>query len=386
VTIEEGRQLALATSATHDSTATSASVSGQAVYDALLDKYEPGAKAEAVEPLFADLLQWLPAAVKYVAERDATTKETVYDTASLEFDVGRQKKLGKEMAAVFGLDMSRARIDESAHPFCGGVPSDVRITTRYNTKNPFDGLLAVVHETGHGRYEQGLPMKHHGLPIGKARSMGVHESQSLLCEMQIARGDPFLRFLGPKLAAAFPDHNADIFHPDYMARHVRRVKPGAIRVYADELCYPLHVALRFDIERALVKGSMKVSEVPGVWREKMRELLGVELAADDHARGALQDIHWPMGAFGYFPTYTLGAAYAAQMMACMTTDLGGEEEMAKQIEGGDHVRIVNWLRSRIWSKGCELPTNALILGATGQRLNPEFYRRHLMARYVNKPF
>jgi carboxypeptidase Taq len=177
----------------------------------------------------------------------------------------------------------------------------------------------------------------HGLPIGKARSMGIHESQSLLCEMQIARGDPFFRFLGPKLAAAFPDHNADIFHPDYMARHVRRVKPGAIRAYADELCYPLHVALRFDIERALVKGSMKV---PGVWREKMRELLGVELAADDHARGALQDIHWPMGALGNFPTYTLGAAYAAQMMACMTTDLGGDEEMGKQIEDGDHVRIV----------------------------------------------
>jgi carboxypeptidase Taq len=385
ITVEEGKQLAL--SARKDSAQTTAHVESHEIYDALLDKYEPGVKAEALEPLFADLVQWVPAAVRYVAQRDAAEQDpTVYDTQAVTFDVARQRKLAYEMAAVFGLDMMRARLDESSHPFCGGVPTDVRITTRFNPHNVFEGLLGVIHETGHGRYEQGLPSRHHGLPVGKARSMGIHESQSLLCEMQIARSDAFLQFLGPKLEQMFPEHaSSGIFAPSYMARHIRRVRPGAIRVNADELCYPLHVALRFELERGLVAGSISLSELPALWRTKMQELLGVELQKDDYANGVLQDIHWPMGAFGYFPTYTLGAAYAAQMMASITTDLGGRGEVDKLVAGGDHVRIINWLRGRLWSKGSELPTPSLVLGATGSRLNPDFYRDHLMHRYVNVP-
>lgn len=390
--VEEGKQLALAFSPNANSTSTvTANVTPSQVYDALLDKYEPGVKAEAVQPIFDDLESWLPGAIKYVAGKHAAARRDELDPFSASnakklapFSIEQQHALEFEIAATFGLDMGRARIDAAPHPFCGGVPRDTRITTRYNVQNPLESLFAVIHESGHGRYEQNLPIRHHGVPVGKARSMGIHESQSLLCEMTVARGDPFLRWLSPKLVKAFPDHDASLFTAEVLARHLRKVKPGFIRVHADELTYPMHVAVRFQIERQLVTGSLPVADVPKVWASRMEELLGVTVKDDDHvAHGCMQDIHWAMGAVGYFPTYTLGAAYAAQIMAAMTKSLGGEAVVAKQIEEGNHVEMVNWLRSRIWSKGSTLPTPALVLAATEERLNPQHYRDHLMKRYVN---
>ncbi|MBC8055796.1 MAG: carboxypeptidase M32, partial [Rhizobiales bacterium] len=284
---------------------------GLAPYDALMDQFEPGTTCAEVDRVFGDLQQWLPGLVSQVRERQSA--ETVTEPVG-PFPKAAQRALSQDVMALLGFDFEGGRLDESAHPFSGGVPEDTRLTTRYREDDLMQALMGTIHETGHARYEQNLPREWLGQPVARARSMGIHESQSLSFEMQLGRSRAFAELLAPLLTKHFGAQAA--FEPDNLHRLMTRVHPGFIRVDADELTYPAHVILRYGIEKQLVDGSIEAEDIPALWDEGMQSLLGVDTRGD-YRNGCLQDVHWTMGAFGYFPCYTLGAMYAAQWFAAV---------------------------------------------------------------------
>lgn len=277
---------------------------------------------------------------------------------------------------LIGFDFDAGRLDVSSHPFCGGVPEDVRITTRYNEDDFMESLMGVIHETGHALYEQNLPQNYLSQPVGRARSMGIHESQSLFFEMQIGRSPEFIKLIRPLIVKHFGDDPA--FEVDNLQKLYNKVKPDFIRVDADELTYPLHVILRFEIEEAIINGKMSPDDIPRVWNEKMSEYLGVD-TSNNFKNGCMQDIHWTDGSFGYFPTYTLGAMYAAQYGHFLRRKFPDFNEM---IASGDFHQIFGWLRENIWTQGSMYSTEELIIRATGESLNPSYYLEHLRSRYL----
>jgi carboxypeptidase Taq len=288
-----------------------------------------------------------------------------------------QEALCRRLSERLGLDFAHARLDRSAHPFSGGTPTDVRITSRYNEANFTQAVLAVVHETGHALYERGLPDTWIRQPVGEAAGMAAHESQSLIVEMQACRSDAFLTWLGPELHATFGGDAAP-YRRENLARLWRRVQRGFIRVDADEMTYPAHVILRFRLEQALVAGSLTVADLPAAWNDGFRALLG--MAPQDDAHGCLQDIHWYDGAFGYFPSYTLGAMAAAQLMAAARRDIAG---LDASLGGGDPSPLMAWLRAKVHGQGSLLEFNALLTQATGKPLDPADFQAHLTARYLH---
>ncbi len=351
---------------------------GLGLYDALLDGFEPGARAAALDPLFADLRRFLPPFIAEVVERQKARPVIVPQGP---FPIERQRWLGLAIMKQVGFDFEHGRLDVSHHPFCGGVPRDVRITTRYDETDFTKSFMGVLHETGHAKYEQGLPPAWIDQPVGRARSMAVHESQSLLQEMQVSRSPAFLEFVTPFVREAFPDRVAaqpDAFTVENLTRHYTRVKPDFIRVDADEATYPCHVILRYEIERRLIEGSLEVKQIPEAWNASMKELLGVDVG-NDHKNGCMQDVHWPAGLFGYFPTYTLGALAAAQLFAAARRGLPGLEE---GIARGEFAPLNDWLRTHLWSQASFLETDALMTGATGRPLDATAFKDHLAARYL----
>eukprot|EP01039_Chlorochromonas_danica_P006778 gene6778-7488_t len=342
-------------------------------YDALLMKYEPGQSSQVIRQLFSDLR---PHLTKLIEEVRAKQEKEEVIVPKGPFSVEKQRALGLEVMGLLGFDFEAGRLDVSKHPFCGGVSEDVRITTRYREDDFIPALMGVIHETGHARYEQNLPTAWRGQPAGLARSMGMHESQSLFFEMQIARSKEFISLLQPLIVKHFGEDPA--FTVDNLCRLITRVKPSFIRVDADELTYPLHVILRFEIEEALINGHMIVEDLPKVWEEKMRTYLGVD-THENYRDGCMQDIHWTDGSFGYFPTYTLGAMYAAQWKANLAKVVPDYKE---QITQGNLQQVFAWLRENIWSKGSLYPTDEIVRKATGESLNPAHYLSHLHQRYV----
>jgi carboxypeptidase Taq len=292
------------------------------------------------------------------------------------FPVAAQRALGERLMRTVGFDFERGRLDVSLHPFCGGASNDIRLTTRYDEADFTKALMGVLHETGHALYEQGRPQAWLAQPVGAARGMALHESQSLLVEMQAARSRPFLEFLAPLVRDAFGG-SGPAWDADNLLRLYTRVAPGFIRVDADEVTYPAHVILRTRLERAMIAGDLAVAELPGAWNDGMTELLGI--TPPDDRRGCLQDIHWPSGGWGYFPTYTLGAAIAAQLF-----DAAGraEPDLQPGLARGDFTPLVGWLRRSIHSQGSRLDSDALLTAATGRPLDPAVYRRHLERRYL----
>lgn len=346
---------------------------GLAPYDALIDRFEPGMRAVELERLFGDLRSWLPGLIERVTERQAG--ETVRRPQG-PFDRAAQKALGLEVMRLLGFDFDAGRLDESTHPFSGGVPEDVRLTTRYHDDDLQQALYGVIHETGHARYEQNLPRAWLGQPIGRARSYGIHESQSLAFEMQLGMHPGFVALLVPLLERHFGPQPA--FDPDNLARLLTRIEPGFIRVDADELTYPAHVMLRFELEQALIGGEIEVEDLPALWDAKMAAYLGVDTRGN-HRDGAMQDVHWPTGAFGYFPCYTLGAMYAAQWFAAMRR---ATPDLDARITAGDLAPVFDWLREQVWLQGSCWPTPELALRASGEPLEPAHYRAHLERRYL----
>jgi carboxypeptidase Taq len=347
-------------------------ITGLSAYDAMMDKFEPGMTTAKLDPLFADLQSWLPALITQVVE-----KQSGWPTlAPGHYEQSQQQALGLKIMQQLGFDFNHGRLDISTHPFCGGVPTDVRITTRYKTDDFTQSLMGIVHETGHARYEQGLPKAWAGLPVGQARSMGIHESQSLFFEMQLGCSLPFIEQLLPQVNAELCAANP--LSLKALRTHYHRVQPGFIRVEADEVTYPAHIMLRYEIERGLVEGSITVDQIPDIWDQKMTELLGLSTQGNDQ-NGCMQDIHWTDGSFGYFPSYTLGAMYAAQFMATMKKTV----DVDAAIRSGDMSPIFNWLKTNIWSQASLLPTDALVEKATGEHLNTAFFKQHLMTRYLS---
>ncbi len=348
-----------------------AEAKGVSAYDAMLDIYEPGTTTASLDQLFSDVKTWLPSMIDQAIEKQASGQ---IQLPNGHYPAEKQKALGLDVMKLLQFDFEHGRLDESVHPFCGGVPSDVRITTRYDEKEFVQSLMGIVHETGHARYEQGLPKAFAGTSAGQARSMGIHESQSLFFEMQLGRSPAFVDHLA-QLATNYFQGNE--FKADNLAKIYTRVEKGYIRVDADELTYPAHVILRYEIERDLMNGVIKHTDVPELWNEKMKSYLGLSTEGN-YKNGCMQDIHWTDGSFGYFPSYTLGAMYAAQFMAAMKQSV----DVDSVVRSGDLTPIFTWLSDHIWSKGSLLTTDELVKQATGETLNAKFFQAHLQARYL----
>ncbi|WP_293796958.1 carboxypeptidase M32 [uncultured Pantoea sp.] len=348
---------------------------GVSRYDALLDVFEPGMTSAQLDQTFGDLKSWLPDLLQQAV---AKQQQTPIAQPVGPFAIESQKQLGLSVMKTLGFDFNHGRLDVSAHPFCGGVPEDVRITTRYNENDFLSAMMGVIHETGHARYEQNLPKQWRGQPVAQARSTAIHESQSLFMEMQLGRSKAFLQHIHPQVVALMGDQPALALNN--FIRQTQRVKPGFIRVDADELSYPAHVILRYEIERALIEGEIEVDDIPALWDEKMQQSLGIDTRGN-YRDGCMQDIHWTDGAFGYFPTYTLGAMYAAQLFQAVKRAIPQIETLIQQ---GDLQPVFDWLQQNIWQHGSRFPTQQLLINATGEALNPHYFRQHLEQRYLSE--
>ncbi len=346
---------------------------GLSKYDAMMDRFEPGMRSEQVGRVFGAVRQWLPGLIDRVVERQS---KDVLIEARGPFPVPAQQALCQRVVAMLGFDFNAGRLDTSTHPFSGGVPEDVRMTTRYREDEFLPALMGTVHETGHGRYEQNRPREWLGQPVSEARSMAVHESQSLSFEMQLGSHPGFAKLMAPMLRDAFGEQPA--FEPGNLWRLMTRVKRGLIRVDADEVTYPAHVILRYEIERPLIEGEIEPDDVPALWDRKMAELLQLDTRGN-FKDGPMQDVHWPEGIFGYFPCYSLGAMYAAQWFATMRRTM---PDLDERIGRGDFAPVFDWLRDNIWSQGSRWSTDELALRASGEVLNPAHFKAHLEARYL----
>lgn len=345
---------------------------GKAGYDALLDRFEPGMTCERLETTLGAVRDWLPELIQKVKHKQLHQS---YKSSAGDYPIADQKLLGREVMQYLGFDFNQGRLDVSSHPFCGGVPGDIRLTSRYTEDDFIAALTSTIHETGHARYEQALPKDWREQPAGMARSMGIHESQSLFFEMQLGGSRAFISKLYPRIRR----HLDCPVSAHELVDNITRVKPGLIRVDADEVTYPAHILLRFEAEQAFIDGSLEVKDLPDFWDQKMQQYLGLSTAGN-YKDGCMQDIHWTLGELGYFPSYTLGAMYAAQLRFAMEAELGPIEALLSQDKLG---QICDWLDEKIWSKGCLLETDELIRSATGQSLDPNFLQRHLQQRYLD---
>lgn len=346
---------------------------GMAPYDALMNQYEPGLSTQRVDAVFDDLRSWLPGLIRKVLAKQSTEQVL---TPEGPFALAQQKALCEAVMRRLGFDFSAGRLDVSTHPFCGGVPEDVRITTRFSESDFITSLFGTIHETGHARYEQGRPRDWLTQPASRARSMAIHESQSLFFEMQLGCHPGFLSQLCGLIAAHLGQQPA--LGPDNLALLLTRVKPGKIRVDADEVSYPAHILLRYDLERRLIDGDIEAEDIPALWDEGMMALLGIDTRGD-YQNGPMQDIHWPSGMFGYFPCYTLGAMYAAQWFDSVSRAVPALDERIGQ---GELEPVFAWLQTHIWQQASFWPTDTLAIKASGQPLNPAFFKRHLERRYL----
>lgn len=342
-------------------------------YDAMIDTYEPGMRQNHLDEIFTAIKKWLPQLIKQVVSQQ--NKQSVI-TPQGPFAVAKQQVLAKEIMGILGFDFNHGRLDISTHPFCGGVSEDVRITTRYFEDDFFKALMGVIHETGHACYEQGLPRDTVMLPVGQPRSYGIHESQSLLFEMQIGRSESFLTLIAPLLAKTFGEQSA--FSAQNIINYCTRVKPGLIRVDADELTYPLHIILRYEIEQALIAGDAEAADIPDMWNEKMRQYFDLDTSGN-FSDGPMQDCHWTDGSFGYFPSYSLGAMNAAQQFASLQEY---HPNVQKEIAVGNLDQVHAWLKQNIWSQGSLYLTDDLMQQATGEKLNPQFFKQYLEKKYL----
>ncbi len=338
-------------------------------WDALADGYEPGMTARQIETVFTplrDRLQGLVTELAAAPRRPSTAFREV------ELPVEQQRAFVRFVAEAIGFDFDRGRVDESTHPFCSGMhPGDVRMTTRFGPRDVGDALGSTMHESGHGIYEQGLPSAHADTPLGSAVSLGIHESQSRMWENQVGRSEAFWRWCYPKLRAFFGDAVAHLDFEDVYGG-MNLVEPGFIRVEADEATYNLHIMIRFELERALMSGDLDAADVPTEWNSRYAEYLGIEVP--DDARGCLQDIHWSMGAFGYFPTYTLGNLYCAQLFEKAQDEIPGlHEDFAE----GDFSALKAWLNGNIHAHGSRFRPAELCERITGEPLSADPLLRHL---------
>ncbi len=341
-------------------------------YDCHIDRHDPGMTAARVEELFAKLRAPLVDLVGRIL--DSPVKA---DTSVLRgFPVDRQETFVRELVERLGFDFSRGRIDRSVHPFCSGDGADTRMTTRYDPDNPLDAIFSAIHETGHGLYDQGLPLDQRSNPLGQAVGMAVHESQSRLWENQVGRSRKFWDYFEPLFRQAFEPRLGDVSSDElYLAINAVRLNP--IRVDSDEVTYNLHIMLRFELEQALFEGGLEAAGLPSEWNRLSAEILG--LTPRNDTEGVLQDVHWSVGSVGYFPSYCLGNMMAAQLWYKVTKEFPALEQSFAE---GSFSQLSNWLREKIHRHGRRFDTEEIVQKATGECLDPGPLLKYLTERYL----
>ncbi len=345
-------------------------------YDALLDLHCRGDSSELIDDVFGQLKAKLPSMIDDVIERQASVGNTDHEPEQgATYPVAEQTALSKALLNSLGFDFNAGRLDVSAHPFSTGVRGDQRITTRYDETTFLDALLATAHETGHASYEAGLPDAWQGLPVGQSRNMCIHESQSLMFEKMVTLSDAFLQHLHGLITQHLT--GASNLNYDQLKTQARRVTKSYIRVEADELTYPIHVALRYDIERDLINGKLEAKDIPDAWNAAMLSGLGLSTEGN-YTNGCMQDIHWTDGTFGYFPSYTLGAVNSAQLFESLCA---AHTDWEERFAHGDITVVREWLSNAIWQHGCHLSSQDLMKQATGRGTDPSSLLNHLNHRY-----
>ena len=342
-------------------------------YQALVQKYEPLANVNQIKKIFDDLKPFLITSIDNIIENQ---KNEVLLSLNQKILPETQYAIAKSLMKKIGFDFTRGRLDKSEHPFCGGSTDDVRITTRYSEVNPFSSLEGVMHETGHALYELGLPKEWHHQPAGKSRGMALHESQSLLIEMQITRSLAFKKFLSSLLEDSFSIKGKE-FSFENLYKLGTRVEKTFIRVEADEVTYPLHIMLRFNIERMLFDNNLKVNEIPYVWNDEYKKIFGIEV--DKDTNGCLQDIHWYTGLVGYFPTYTIGALISAQFANKLRKDIS---DLDNKIEKGDFKSLIKWLKTNIYEKASFFSSDEILQQVTNSSINVKYFKEYITNRYL----
>ena len=342
-------------------------------YDALLDEFSPGMTSAQIDGIFTTIGRRLPGLIQEAIDLQATRPPR---EITGRFTSAKQRHLALDLLKAMGFTFDRGRLDESDHPFTGGVPGDIRITTRFNPTEPLTGLMGVLHETGHAMYDVGLPEAWRGQPVGRDRGMAMQESQSLLLEMVICRSRPFLRYLQPLMEKTFGVAGPE-WDVENLYRLLIRVRRSLIRVDADEVTYPVHVMLRYELEREMLTGELKIRDLPEAWNTRMADRLGVRPAND--AEGCLQDVHWAVGSFGYFPSYAIGAVIAGQLYESLRAD---RPDLDEELASGRFAGLFEWLRQNVHSLAASVSTPELIRNATGKPLSAASWLRYIEGKYL----
>lgn len=345
-------------------------------YNTLLDQYEPGMTVEKLDAVFSELRSETVPLVHEIGRSGADEDDAFL---KLPYDPAKQREFSVYILGEMGYDFEAGRLDKSEHPFATGLnPGDVRITTKYKPDDVAFALFGTIHECGHALYEQNIASELEGTTLCTGASMGIHESQSRFWEIYIGSSLPFWRRYYGKLQQFFPEQLGNV-SVERFVRAINRAKPSLIRIEADELTYNLHIMVRYELEKGLIGGEIRVADLPALWNEKYREYLGITPAHD--GEGVLQDVHWSGGAFGYFPSYTLGNMYAAQLMSALRRAM---PDLDAKLERGELLPVKAWLTEHVHRYGKLLTPAEIIKRATGEELNPTYLVRHLQEKYGNR--
>jgi carboxypeptidase Taq len=358
-------------------------------YEVLFEEYEPYLGIETAESVLTRLREELVPLIDAIRESDADLDTDTFDVSGTEasggsedassggeFDTDTQEELARDVLDTLGYDWDHGRLDTAPHPFSSGNQFDARVTTRFSPDEPLGALMATVHEFGHATYTLGLPREQYGTPLGESRDMTVHESQSRLWENHVGRSEAFWERFLPKVEERFPEKLDGVSLIDVYEAANEVYEDNLIRVEADELTYHMHIVVRFEIERDLIRGDIDVEDVPEIWNDKYEEYLGVR--PDTDAEGCLQDIHWSHGDFGYFPTYSLGSVLAAQLFDTAEDEIPDLDEKVRE---GDFEPLHDWLTENVHQHGSRYTTDELVREATGEDYNADYFLDYVTSKY-----
>jgi carboxypeptidase Taq len=344
-------------------------------YEVLMDGFSPGLTQNKVDKIFSILKDHIPKLRKRIMEKQRN--DSIIELTET-FPVEKQTELGLFLMHAMNFDFNHGRLDVSHHPFCDGIPVDIRITTRYSEDNFLGSLFGIIHESGHALYEQGMPKEWVFQPVGQTQSKALHESQSLLFEYEVCHSKDFLEFLGKKISQLFGSSPALLENNLY--KLITRVKTNLIRIEADEVSYPLHVILRYEIENKLFEGEIDIEDLPSIWNEQMLKYFDMSTEGN-YKDGVMQDMHWAWGYFGYFPSYTFGQLMAAQLYSTFSKN---NDDFGSQLKVGNFTLLHKWLEKNVYSYASSISNDELLLKVTGESINPDYFIKRVKNRYLSE--